>query len=199
MTCMYPPPHTSYIQGINGAMNELNGCIERETRMCPPPHMTCMYPPPHTSYIQGINGAMDELNGCIERENRKYDAHFLGCRRQAHTPTIYQKVYYILFFIFLGPLYYIFWGGGAACRLTPNLHKGCMYICCVFVCVCVCVCVCVYVCMCVCMYVCTYVVMSLRDVVMFVCVCVCVCVCGCVYVCVFRGLDRIQRRGTAEY
>jgi hypothetical protein len=54
---------------------------------------------------------MDELNGCIERENRKYDAHFLGCRRQAHTPTIYQKVYYIYFLFFWGH-FTAFFGGG---------------------------------------------------------------------------------------
>jgi hypothetical protein len=67
-------------------------------------------------YIQGINGAMDELNGCIERENRKYDGHFLGCRSQAHTPTIYQKVLSV-----------------------------CVCVCaCVYLCTCVCVCVCIY-------------------------------------------------------
>jgi len=43
------------------------------------------------AWLRGINGAMDDLNGHIERENRKYDGHFLGCRRQAHTPSIYQK------------------------------------------------------------------------------------------------------------
>ena len=67
-------------------------------------------------YIQGINGAMDELNGCIERENRKYDGHFLGCRSQAHTPTIYQKV----------------------------LSLSLCVCACVYLCTCVCVCVCIY-------------------------------------------------------
>ena len=38
----------------------------------------------------GIDGVstLEEVNAHVERENRKYDAHFLGCRRLAHTPTI---------------------------------------------------------------------------------------------------------------
>jgi hypothetical protein len=55
-------------------------------------------------WLRGVNALLEEVNEEVERENRKYDSHFSGCQRIAHTPTMYHKVSCFFAIIFLGSI-----------------------------------------------------------------------------------------------